>query len=58
MLRFLNSIFPVGKKSRKTIWHCIFSARLTKKALLQTVFLVILPTGMFLIIVSIMVLTR
>jgi len=27
-----------------TIWHCILSAELTKKALLQTVFLAILTT--------------
>jgi len=28
-----------------TIWHCIFSAELTKNALFQTVILAILPTG-------------
>jgi len=45
----------VGKISEKavcsrvyslTIGHCIFSAELTKNALLRTVFLAILPTGM------------
>jgi len=29
-----------------TTWHCIFSAELTKTHWLQTVFLVILPTGL------------
>jgi len=40
---------PNGQIAEKaTTWHCILSAELTKNALFQTVFLAILPTGIYL----------
>jgi len=50
----LFTYFPVGKITKKAVCrsaflttrHCILSVKLTKNALLQTAFLVILPTGL------------
>jgi len=48
-------LIPVNKIAEKTVcrsvfsttWHCILSAELTKNTFLRTVFLAILPTGIF-----------
>jgi len=53
-LQKFKRTFPVGKIAEKavcksvflTIWHCNVSAELTKNALIHTVFLVFLPTGL------------
>jgi len=51
-LLFHSPYIPVDKITEKqsvsvflTTWHCILSTKLTKNALLQTVFLAILPIG-------------